>query len=111
MKNSVYPINKNINKPIEFQGLQAQYIGYFGAVLLALLILFAVLYIVGVNTYICLMIILSTGLFLTKNIYQWSNKYGTHGMMKMLAKTRMPKEIKSYSRSVFYLKNQDSHGI
>ncbi|OAQ41936.1 hypothetical protein A5893_02125 [Pedobacter psychrophilus] len=111
MKSSVYPINKNINKPIEFRGLQAQYIVYFAGVLLALLILFSVLYIVGVNTYICLMVILSTGLFFTKKIFHWSNKYGTHGMMKMLAKTKMPKEIKSYTRSVFYLKNQDSYGI
>jgi hypothetical protein len=28
--NSVYKINKGINKPIEFKGLKAQYIGYLG---------------------------------------------------------------------------------
>jgi hypothetical protein len=106
MKNSIYPINKNINKPIEFRGLQAQYIWYLAVGLLTLLIMFSVLYILGVNTYICLAIIITAGLLLTKNLYQWSNKYGIHGMMKMIAKTRMPKEIKTYSRSVFYLKNE-----
>nr|WP_294897196.1 DUF4133 domain-containing protein [uncultured Pedobacter sp.] len=111
MKNSVYPINKNINKPIEFRGLQAQYIWYFGAGLLVLLILFSALYILGVNTYICLIIIICSGLFLTKNLYQWSNQYGPDGMMKMLAKRKMPREIKSYGRSVFYLNTNNSYGI
>ena len=30
MANSVYKINKGINKPIEFKGLKAQYIWYLG---------------------------------------------------------------------------------
>lgn len=30
MSNSVYQINKGINKPIEFKGLKAQYIWYLG---------------------------------------------------------------------------------
>lgn len=106
MKNSIYPINKNINRPIEFRGLQAQYIWYLGAGLLALLILFSILYILGVNTYICLLIIISTGLLLTRTLYQWSNRYGIYGMMKLLARSRMPKEIKCYGRSVFYLKKE-----
>ncbi|MDB5129720.1 DUF4133 domain-containing protein, partial [Mucilaginibacter sp.] len=37
-----YQINKGINRPIEFKGLKAQYIGYLGSGLVALLILFAV---------------------------------------------------------------------
>ena len=42
--NSVYKINKGINKPIEFKGLKAQYIGYLGAGVIVLLILFAIFY-------------------------------------------------------------------
>ena len=66
MSVSVYPINKGINRPIEFKGLKAQYIWYLGAGLLGLLILFAILYIAGINTFICLAIIVgaSTGLFM-----------------------------------------------
>ena len=59
MTTSVYTINKGINKPIEFKGLKAQYIGYLAAGLIGLLILFAALYISGVNTFVCLFMLRS----------------------------------------------------
>ncbi len=101
MANSVYQINKGINKPIEFKGLKAQYIWYLGGGLLALLILFAVLYICGVNTFICLGLILFLGAILFLYVYRLSHKYGQYGMMKSLAKTSIPTCIKSYTRKVF----------
>ena len=58
---SVYKINKGINKPIEFKGFKAQYIWYLGISLVILLVLFAVLYIVGINTYVCLILIVILG--------------------------------------------------
>ena len=54
MNNSIYTINKGINKSIEFHGLRAQYIWYFAGLVLALMILFAVLHIVGAGTISCL---------------------------------------------------------
>ena len=101
MATSVYQINKGINRPIEFKGLKAQYIWYLGGGLLALLILFAVLYICGVNTFVCLIIIVGAGTALFMHVYKLSHKYGEHGMMKTLAKRNVPKIIKTYSRKVF----------
>jgi hypothetical protein len=63
MANRIYKINKGINKPIEFKGLKAQYIWYLGGGLVMLLILFAVLYIIGVNPFICVGLILVFGGF------------------------------------------------
>ena len=102
MSNSVYKVNKGINKPIEFRGLKAQYIWWLGGGLVILLILFAILYVIGVNTFFCvgLIVILGTGLFM--QVYSLSNKYGEHGMMKDIAKRAVPKIIKSYSRKVFF---------
>ena len=102
MSNSVYKVNKGINKPIEFRGLKAQYIWWLGGGLVILLILFAILYVIGVNTFFCvgLILILGTGLFM--QVYTLSNKYGEHGMMKNVAKRAVPKIIKSYSRKVFF---------
>ena len=102
MANSVYKVNKGINKPIEFRGLKAQYIWWLGGGLVILLILFAILYVIGVNTFFCvgLILILGTGLFM--QVYTLSNKYGEHGMMKKVAKRAVPNIIKSYSRKVFY---------
>ena len=101
MANSIYKINKGINKPIEFRGLKAQYIWYLGGGLVILLILFAILYIIGVNTFFCvgIIVILGTGLFM--HIYTLSDKYGEHGMMKKVAKRGVPDTVKSYSRKVF----------
>ena len=101
MANSVYQINKGINKPVEFKGLKAQYIWYLAGGVLGLLILFAILYIAGVNTYICLGIVgfLGTALFVT--IYRMSNKYGEHGIMKKMARRSVPHVLKSNSRKVF----------
>lgn len=101
MSTSVYPINKGINRPIEFKGLKAQYIWYLGGGLLALLIVFAVLYICGVNTFICSGVILFAGTGWFVHVYQLSRKYGEHGMMKTIAKRNVPHEIKCYSRKIF----------
>lgn len=81
--------------------LKAQYIWYFGGGIIGLLILFSVLYISGVNAFICIGIILIAGTALTIKIYALSNTYGEHGMMKKLARRSVPKVIKSKSREVF----------
>ena len=101
MSNSVYSINKGINKSIEFRGLKAQYIWYFGAGVIGLLILFAILYIIGINSFICIGIIGIAGTVLTIKIYALSNTYGEYGMMKKIARRSVPKVIKSKSREVF----------
>jgi hypothetical protein len=101
MSTSVYQINKGINKPIEFKGLKAQYIWYLGGGLLALLIVFAILYICGVNTFVCVAIIILSGSVLFMHVYKLSHKYGQYGMMKTLAKRSIPPIIKNYSRKTF----------
>ncbi|RYY71542.1 MAG: DUF4133 domain-containing protein [Chitinophagaceae bacterium] len=101
MSTSVYTINKGINKPIEFKGLKAQYIWFLGGGLLALLILFAVLYIWGVNTFICLGLILFLGAVLFLHVYRLSHKYGQYGMMKKAARGAIPHVVKIYSRKTF----------
>ncbi len=104
MNNSVYQINKGINKSIEFRGLKAQYIWYFAAGVIGLLILFAILYIIGINSFVCIGIILIAGTVLTIKIYALSNTYGEYGMMKKLARRSVPKVIRSKNRLVFLQK-------
>ena len=101
MSNSIYQINKGINKSIEFKGLKAQYIWYFGAGVIVLLILFAILYIVGINSFVCIGTILIAGTILIIKVYALSSKYGEYGMMKKLAGRSIPKTIKSRTRKVF----------
>lgn len=106
MANSVYKINKGINQSIEFKGLKAQYIWYLGGGVVALMIVFAVMYIIGLPSFVCIGIILIAGTVLVVRIYGMSNKYGEHGLMKALARKQVPKVIKSRSRNVFLKKEK-----
>ena len=102
MANSVYQINKGINKSIEFKGLKAQYIWYLGGGLVGLLILFAAMYFAGFNTFVCLGIILIAGTGLFIYVYHLSNTHGEHGMMKKMARRSIPDVLKSNTRKLFY---------
>lgn len=101
MATSVYKINKGINKPIEFKGLKAQYIAYLGAGLIALLVLFAALYIAGVNMYVCLVFIGILGIILFMTVYRMSDKYGQYGLLKKLAARSLPDSIIGSTRKIF----------
>lgn len=98
---SVYQINRGVNQPVMFKGLKAQYIWYLGVGLVTLLIAFAILYICGINMFICLGIIFSAGGFLFKKVYHMSQKYGEHGLMKKIGKRQVPTLIKNNSRDIF----------
>lgn len=110
MSTSVYTINKGINKPVEFRGLKAQYIWYLGGGLIVLLIFFALLYLCGINTFVCLGIIIIAGTGLFMYVYRLSRTYGEHGMMKALAKKKLPRVIKTYSRKTFSQKQVTRYG-
>lgn len=101
MENSVYEINKGVNKCITFRGLKAQYVWYLGGGICALLLLFSAMYIIGVPSYMCVAVILLAGSLLIYKVYGMSNKYGEHGLTKHLARRWMPKVVKLYNRRLF----------
>lgn len=101
MANSIYSINKGINKSLVFKGLKGQYIWYMGGAMFVLLIIYAVMYLIKVNTYICLAIILCLGALSTIGIYHLSSIYGEHGLTKALAKRSIPNVVRSCSRKAF----------
>jgi len=98
---AIYQINKGINKAIEFKGLKAQYIGYLGAGLVTLLVVFAVLYITGVPVYLCILLIAGSGTVLFTQVFRLSNKYGQFGLMKRGARRFLPGYLKFNSRKLF----------
>lgn len=97
----VYEINRGINKAIEFRGLKAQYIAYFLVGLVGLLVLYAIAYIAGVPTLVCLAGTAVIGAILYSQVYKYSNKYGEHGLMKEAAFRQVPSAIRGRSRKVF----------
>lgn len=92
--NSVYQVNKGVNAPIVFKGLKAQYIWWLGIGLAGLLLLFTVMFILGVPVFLLLTLIFGSGGMLFRWVYRCSKKYGEHGMMKAMAAKSVPDFIK-----------------
>lgn len=98
---SVYQINKGINKAIEFKGLKAQYIAYLAVGLMLLLLLFVVLHICGLNTWLGLVLVGGLGAGLFVGVFRLSARFGEHGLMKLRARRGVPGCLKFRSRWVF----------
>ena len=98
MSNIIYSINRGVNRPLEFRGLQAQYIWYLGGGLVAVLILFSVLYITGLNAYISVLIGLGLGGSVFLLVYRMNDKWGQWGWMQRTAQKKVPKRLISKSR-------------
>ncbi|MCY0976847.1 DUF4133 domain-containing protein [Chryseobacterium wangxinyae] len=101
---NTYHINKGIGRTVEFKGLKAQYLFIFAGGLLGLLILVMIMYMAGVNTYICLSIGGLTSSVLIWQTFSLNRKYGEHGLMKLGAKKKHPKYIISRKCIFRYIK-------
>lgn len=102
MANSIYSINKGINKSVEFKGIRAQYIVYLAAGLVILLVLFAMLYVAGVPSFLCIGLVLLLGISLVAVIYRLNNQYGQYGLLKKMAARRLPRAIRCHQRRLFF---------
>ena len=101
---AVYQINKGVNRSLEFKGIRAQYIIYLASGLVLLLLMFAILYAIGCNTWLCLGIVLPAGAGLFLVVGRLSKRFGEHGLEKRFAKRLLPGCVKVKTRKVYYLK-------
>lgn len=90
---SEYPVNRGIGKPVEFKGLKSQYLFIFCGGLLAVFVVFIVLFMAGVNQWICIGFIVSASLLLVWQTFRLNARYGTYGLMKAAARKRHPRFI------------------
>lgn len=88
-----YNINKGIGRTVEFKGLKAQYLFIFAGGLLGKLILVMILYMAGVNSFICLFLGAGGASLIVWQTFSLNRKYGEHGLMKIGAKKRHPRYI------------------
>jgi len=88
-----YNINKGIGKSVEFKGLKSQYLFLFAGGLLAVFVLFVIMYMMGVGQMVCIgfgVVAASVLVWLTFNL---NAKYGEHGLMKLMAKRQHPRYL------------------
>lgn len=99
-----YHINKGIGKTVEFKGLKAQYLFIFSGGLLGLLICVMIMYMAGVNTYLCLTLGGSSSGILIWKTFSLNKRYGEHGLMKIAARKKHPQYIINRKSIYRYLK-------
>ena len=86
-----FELNKGIGKSAEFKGLKAQYLFLFAAGLLAIFVVFIILYMVGINQWICIGFGVVTASVLVWATFALNEKYGEHGLMKLLSSRQHPR--------------------
>lgn len=106
---TVYSINKGIGRPLEFRGLKAQYIGFLGLGLVALLLLFAAGYLCGLSLYVLIPLTGGLGAALFITVFHLSDKYGQYGLLKRNARRSLPVCLRFSSRKVFILLKQSRY--
>lgn len=86
-----FNLNKGIGKSAEFKGLKAQYLFLFAAGLLTVFVLFIIIYMVGINQWICIGFGIIAASVLVWATFALNGKYGEHGLMKLLASRQHPR--------------------
>jgi len=90
---SDYTTNKGIGRSAEFKGLKAHYLFIFAGGLLAVFIIFVIMYMAGINQWICIGFGLTAASVLVWLTFSLNRKYGEHGLMKRLALKNHPRFI------------------
>jgi type IV secretory pathway TrbD component len=101
-----YGINKGIGRPAEFKGLKSQYLFIFAGGLLSIFIIFVVMYMAGVEQWMCIGFGVTMGLALVFFTFRLNAKYGTHGMMKVFARAKHPRRVRSEKSILRIFKTQ-----
>lgn len=107
---SEYSINRGIGKPVEFKGLKSQYLFIFAGGLLAVFVVFIILFMAGVSQWVCIGFGVTAALLLVWQTFRLNDKYGTHGLMKAAARKRHPRYIisrKAIPRLLTYKKKNE----
>lgn len=88
-----YSINKGIGKSVEFKGLKAQYLFIFTGGLLAVFVVFVIMYMVGIDQWVCIGFGVIAASVLVWQTFNLNAKYGKHGLMKVMAVRQHPRYL------------------
>ena len=86
-----FEINRGIGRNVEFKGLESQYLFIFAGGLLAVFVVFVILYMAGVNQWVCIGFGAGAATLLVWLTFRLNARYGAHGMMKAAAKRQHPR--------------------
>ena len=75
-----YPVNKGIGRSPEFKGLKSQYLFIFAGGLLALFVVFVIMYMAGIGQWVCIGFGVISALVLVWATFSMNTKYGEWGL-------------------------------
>lgn len=73
--------------------LESQYLFIFCGGLLAVFVVFVILYMAGVNQWVCIVFGVASATLLVWLTFRLNARYGTHGLMKAAARRRHPRYV------------------
>lgn len=88
-----FSINKGIGRSVEYKGLKAQYLFIFAGGLLALFVVYVIMYISGVSQWFCIGFGVTAASALVWLTFHLNAKYGQYGLMKLGAVKYRPRYI------------------
>jgi hypothetical protein len=92
-KMAEFNVNKGIGKPAEFKGLQSQYLFIFAGGLLAVFVVFVIMYMAGVSQWVCIFFGAAAATLLVWATFTLNRRYGAHGLMKLQARMQRPRYL------------------
>jgi len=91
---------------LEFKGLKAQYLFIFAGGLLAVFVLFVILYLAGVNQWVCIGTGVVSASVLIWQAFALNRRYGEHGLMKRMANRQHPRFLINRRKPYLIIKNK-----
>lgn len=101
MANSIYHIHRDIDRPIEFHGVKAQFIILLALGFMILFALVTVMYYLDISRILLLVSSCFCGSLLVIKVQKLSRRYGQYGLMKAHARTHVPKAVQCRGRMIF----------
>ena len=88
-----FNVNKGIGRSPEIKGLKSQYLFIFAGGLLALFVIFVVMYMAGIDQWVCIGFGVVSASVLVWVTFRMNSKYGEWGLMKLHALRSHPRYI------------------
>lgn len=101
-------INKGVGRDVEFKGLRAQYLFIFAGGLLAVFVVFVIMYMAGIGQWACILFGVVAATVIVWLTFSLNKRYGSHGLMKLFAAREHPRWILSRKRIIRLIKKQHS---
>lgn len=102
-----YQINKGIGRSVEYKGLKAQYLFIFAAGLIALFVLFVVMYVAGIPQGVGIGFGVTAASLLVFLTFRLNERYGQYGLMKLTAASYRPRYIINRIRLIRLIRNKN----